>query len=142
MEPNVNESQGTHEQLETTAARAVEVTREQAGRAAEVVRGTTGNLQALLADALEDGAKALRERGGGEGRAAGGAAAGESRLARLPAGEVAVATALERSAMWLRENDLAELGTLARRQAREHPARTALIALGLGFLFGRAARRD
>jgi hypothetical protein len=107
------------------------------------VRGTTGNFQALLADALEDGAKALRGRVGGESEAgAGSAARPEPGLARLRASEVAAAAVLERSAMWLRENDLTELATLARRQLKEHPARTALLALGLGFVFGRASRRD
>jgi hypothetical protein len=141
MEPNANEPHGIAEQVESTTARAAQASREQVGRAAEVVRATAGNLQAVLADVLEDSAKALRGRAGAEGEDAGGAAASSSGRARLKAGEVAVAAALERSAMWLRENDLTELRTLAREQFREHPGRTALLALGVGFLFGRATRR-
>jgi hypothetical protein len=42
--------------------------------------------------------------------------------------------------MWLRENDLTKL-PLSRRQLEKHPGRTVLLALGVGFLFGRAGRR-
>jgi hypothetical protein len=48
---------------------------------------------------------------------------------------------MDRTAMWLRENDLTDLATLLQRELRERPGRVALVALGVGILVGRATRR-
>jgi hypothetical protein len=121
MERNANEPQGIAAQMKA-AAGMPEVVRDRAGQAVEAVRGTTGNLQAIVADLLDDSARTLHGRARGQG-------------------EVALAVALERSAMWLRENDLTELRAIVRTQLRDHPGRTALLALGAGVLIGRASRR-
>ena len=105
--------------------------------ALRATRGKAGDLQATLADRLDVGAEAIRERVG-EGEAAGPRARVPRRVASTG---VAVADTLEGSATWLRENELADLGTMLGRQLREHPGRTALLALGIGILLGRATRR-
>ena len=96
---------------------AVASAREKAGELVESTRGGAGNLQATLADRLE---------------------ASSSRAAQA---SPAVAQRMDRTAMWLRENELADIGSLLRRELRERPGRVALIALGLGILVGRASRR-
>jgi hypothetical protein len=47
----------------------------------------------------------------------------------------------DRPATWLREHDLTDLGGFVEQQLRERPGRTALIALVLGVVLGRAFRR-
>lgn len=103
------------------------------GGALEAVRGATGNVQATLADTLEAGASALRERLG---------TPNDSGVrARLGAAGGAVADRLESGALWLRENDITDLRELLAHQLEHHPGRTAVIALGLGVLIGRASKR-
>ena len=103
------------------------------GGALEVVRGVTGNVQATLADTLDAGASALRDRLG---------APNDSGVrARIGAAGGAVANRLESGALWLRENDITDLKELLGQQLEHHPGRTALIALGIGILIGRASKR-
>lgn len=107
------------------------------GGALDAVRGVTGNAQATLADTLDAGASALRDRLGvtGESPNDGGV------RARLGAAGGAVANRLESSALWLRENDISDLRALLAHQLENHPGRTAVIALGIGVLIGRASKR-
>ena len=105
-----------------------------------------GDLKAMAADRLVAGAQLLRQRMQQRGishAALAGGDAGVSQKARQRmsgAGE-AVAGGMDRTAMWLRESDLAGVGALLDRQLRQHPGRTALAALGIGFLLGRVSRR-
>jgi transposase len=101
------------------------------------VHAEVGDLQATVADTLESGAEAIRKRLGPKSRASG---AGGVRGHLTNAG-TAVAGRLDSSAYWLRENDLGDLGTFLHGQLKEHPGRTALIALGVGILIGRSSRR-
>ena len=104
-----------------------------AGGALQAVRGVTGNAQATLADTLDAGASALRDRL---------ATPNESGVrARLGTAGGAVANRLESGALWLRENDITDLRELLGHQLENHPGRTALIALGIGVLIGRASKR-
>ena len=107
------------------------------GGALEAVRGATGNVQATLADTLDAGASALRDRLGGTDTSPNGSGV----RARLGAAGGAVANRLESGAVWLRENDITDLKELIGHQLENHPGRTALIALGLGVLIGRASKR-
>ena len=110
--------------------------REQASGAAETVRRTTGNMQAGLADLLDSSAQVIRSRGNAASDAADGAM-GDGAAERLAASGEATAAVLERGAMWLRENDLSDLEERVTAQLREHPARTLLVAAGVGFLLSR-----
>jgi hypothetical protein len=106
------------------------------GGALDTVRGVTGNVQATLADTLDAGASALRER-----FATSDGSPNDSVRARLGAAGGAVATRLESGALWLRENDISDLKELLGHQLEHHPGRTALIALGIGVLIGRSSKR-
>jgi hypothetical protein len=103
------------------------------GGALDTVRGVTGNVQATLADTLDAGASALRERLGTPND--------EGLRGRLGATGGAVADRLESGALWLRENDITDLRELIGHQLEHHPGRMALIALGVGILIGRSSKR-
>lgn len=123
------------------------------GKLADVgstVRERAGTAKDKLADALESGAERLRNRahsGGDAGlgdaalagatSAGGTAIAGDGRVAQI---SDRVAGGMERSAEWLRDADLDSLKAGIEEQVREHPARTLLIAAGLGYLIGRSLR--
>lgn len=123
---------------------AADTVKEKASAGAQAVRDQLGNLRekattlkASLADKMDAGAQKLRQR------AATGAGETE-RLTAEPGGtqkvEHKVASGLESTATWLRETDLDSLRTDVENQVRSHPGRTLLIALGLGYLVGRAVR--
>ena len=90
------------------------------GEASGVAHDKIGDAQARVADAIESGADAIADKvfGGTWGL-----------------------EPVHRAAMWLRENDLADLSALLRRQLRTNPERVAVGALVVGFLFGRASKR-
>jgi ElaB/YqjD/DUF883 family membrane-anchored ribosome-binding protein len=114
--------------------------RDKLGGAAETVRAKTGNLQAQLADALDSSASAIRSRAAGATQSAQGD--GTSAAATVDAAPIAdtgeaVASMMERGAMWLRENDLSDLEDQLTHQLEHHPVRTLAIAAGIGFLISR-----
>ena len=121
--------------LAQKAQAAVAGARDTAGEVIDTTRGKAGDLQATLADKLEESASAVRDRSG---------VASETRARRsgkmAKAGE-ALAGRLDRTAGWLRENELADLKGLVQEEARARPGRTALIAVAIGFLLGRSFRR-
>jgi hypothetical protein len=107
------------------------------------VRERAGQAKNSLADALESGAERLRNRGGQQ--LAGSTGYGEGSVT-TDGGKVAeigerVAGGLQSSADWLREADLDGLRQGVEKQVRENPGRTLLIAVGLGYLLGKAFRR-
>jgi hypothetical protein len=112
------------------------------------VRERASNMKDSFADALESGADKLRQRihtkqtsgSGGEL-----AAATPSGSATMSEGRVAVvgdriAGGMQSTADWIRDADLDSLKTGVERQVKEHPGRTLLIAVGLGYLLGKAFR--
>jgi len=95
-----------------------------------------GSLTASLADSLEAGAEKLRQRGQNVGGAQGEGAA--TAVAGLEQYSGQLATGMQSTADWLREGDLkASIET----QVKEHPGRTLLIALGLGYVIGKSLRK-
>jgi ElaB/YqjD/DUF883 family membrane-anchored ribosome-binding protein len=113
------------------------------------VRDKAGNLKNTLADALESGAERLRERGGGAsgGQFAGASATGGTSSMvgdesnRLAQTTNQLAGGLQASADWLREADLDGLKSGIERQVKEHPGRSLAVAVGLGYLLGKAFRK-
>ena len=104
------------------------------------VKGKVQNLNASLADKLEQGADKLRQRSqGGQLAAAGsfGATTGTSDERMAQYGDKAAA-GLEGAADWLRNGDLK---ASVEEQVRTNPGRTLLIALGLGYVLGKALRK-
>ena len=106
-----------------------------------------GNLKNSLADALESGAERLRQRAAGGGQTAGAAATGGSagmvadRADRAADMSNQVAGGLQGAADWLRDADLDGLKSGLERQVKEHPGRTLAVAVGLGYLLGKAIRK-
>jgi hypothetical protein len=109
---------------------------ERVSGAMDSVRARSGNMQAGLADLLESSAQAIRSRGPSAADAAGGAV-GDGAAERLVQTGEATADLLERGAMWLRENDLSDIEARVTNQLERHPARTLLVAAGIGFLLSR-----
>jgi hypothetical protein len=107
---------------------------------ASSVKGKASNLPAMLADGLQAGADALRQR-----RSAIAGIDGSSTATADNSGIVAVtdsiATGMQSSAEWLRDADLDKIKDGVEKQVKEHPARTLLIALGAGYVLGKAFRR-
>ncbi|HEV7838866.1 MAG TPA: hypothetical protein VGO75_12425 [Gemmatimonadaceae bacterium] len=107
---------------------------------ASSVKGKASNLPGMLADGLQAGAEALRQR-----RTTIAGLDGSSAATADTSGIVAVtdslATGMQSSAEWLRDADLDKIKDGVEKQVKEHPARTLLIALGAGYVLGKAFRR-
>jgi hypothetical protein len=52
-----------------------------------------------------------------------------------------MAGGMQGAADWLRDADLDGLKTGLERQVKEHPGRTLAVAVGLGYLLGKAIRK-
>lgn len=146
----------TGSEAATGAAGFTDRARDLAGTAQEkladvgsTVRERAGTMKDSLADALESGADKLRQRvhtspsSGGGAQLAGATSAGA--VTTTDGGRVTVvgdrvADGMQSTADWLREADLDSLKTGVERQVKEHPGRTLLIAVGLGYLLGKAFR--
>ena len=119
----------------------------------ETVSGTstgagsgTSNLKGKIADALESGAERLRQQGAGGGQIAGAAATGGSATMvgednRLAQTSNQIAGGMQGAADWLRDADIDGLKSSIEQQVKEHPGRTLAIAIGVGYLLGKAFRR-
>lgn len=121
------------------------VARDKLGDVGSNARERASHLRDSLADTLEANAERLRQRGaagGGQLSAATGAGGvAVERDGRM--GEVAtkVAGGMDATAGWLREADFEGLKAGIETQVKEHPGRTLLIAVGLGYLIGKALRK-
>jgi hypothetical protein len=119
-------------------------TRDKLADVGGAVRDRASDIKDSLANALESGADKLRHRAPG-----GVVLAGEAGASRVSAGvdhrsdgvSDKVAGGMEATADWLREADLGSLSASIERQVKEHPGRTLLIAVGLGYLLGKALRK-
>ena len=108
------------------------------------VKEKAADLKSTLADKLEQGAEALRNRaqasgtGGQQFAGAAGTAAGLLGNEKVQGYSNQLAGGLQGAADMLRDGDIQ--ATLE-KQVRENPARTLLIALGLGYVIGKAVRK-
>jgi len=138
-----NESGG----IADRASSAMGTAKDKLADAGSTVRDKAGTLKTSLADALESGAEKLRQQGAGGGQVAGASATGGSAgmvsadTNRLADVSNQVAGGLQASADWLRDADLDGLKTGLERQVKEHPGRTLAVAVGLGYLLGKAIRK-
>ena len=110
------------------------------------VRDRAGTLKGTLADALESGAERLRQQGAGGGQIAGAAATSGSAAIiaddnRLGQASNQLAGGMQGAADWLREADLDNVKSGIERQVKEHPGRSLAVAVGLGYLLGKAFRK-
>ena len=102
------------------------------------IRDKTRDLQSSLADRLEQGAEKIRNRSQSP-TLAGATGDGSMSIATDERTKMQdnVARGMEKSADWLRNGDLkADI----EKQVRENPGRTLLVALGVGYLLGKAFR--
>jgi hypothetical protein len=126
---------------------AMGTAQEKLAGAGSTVRDKAGTLKHSLADALESGAERLRQQAAGGGQTAGAAATGGSvgmvsdQSNRMNEVSNQVAGGLQASADWLRDADLDGLKTGLERQVKDHPGRTLAVAVGLGYLLGKAIRK-
>lgn len=110
--------------------------REMAGERLGQAKEKATQLKATLADRLEAGASSLRQPQGGQQLAGANGATAESnpQLAQL---RTTGADAMQKTAEFLRTGDLK---TTVEEQMRTNPGRTLLIAVGLGYVLGKAIR--
>lgn len=114
--------------------------KEQFGKGKDKAVEMKSSLESTLAQKLETGAQKLRSRSASTGGAAyagvDGATAGASE--QVDRYGASLATGMERTADWLRDGDLK---ATVEQQVRQSPGRTLLIALGVGYLIGKAVKR-
>lgn len=106
------------------------------------VRQGAGTAKDKLADALSSGADKLRQRGG-RGQLSGSTGTADVTVSGDGINQVTdrVAGGMQATADWLRDADLDSMRAGVERQVKEHPGRTLLIAVGLGYLLGKAFRK-
>lgn len=102
-------------------------------------KGRASGIPAMIADGLQAGAEALRQRRAG-------ASTGSSVTALVNDPAIAavsdsLATGMQSGAEWLRDADMDKLKEGVENQVKEHPARSLFVALGAGFLLGKILRR-
>jgi len=107
--------------------------------ASGTIRSRASGIPAMIADGLQAGAEALRQRRSG-------ASTGSSVTALVNDPAIAavsdsLATGMQSGAEWLRDADMDKLKEGVEKQVKEHPARTLFVALGAGFLLGKILRR-
>jgi len=105
---------------------------------ASTVKQKASNLPALIADGLEAGANALRQN---KLATASDTAATAPSDSSITAVTDTLATGMQSSADWIRDADIEKLKSGVEKQVKEHPARSLLVALGAGYLIGKAFRR-
>ena len=103
-------------------------------------RDKINDTKSNIADKLETGAGTLRSRTreGAERVAAATSDLGTAATQRLQNYSDTVATRMERTAGWLRRRDAGDFTDNIVQQVQDHPVRTLLIAVGVGYLLGRS----
>jgi ElaB/YqjD/DUF883 family membrane-anchored ribosome-binding protein len=109
------------------------------------MREKAGSFKNTIADALESGAEKLRQQRTSSQTALTTAEAGaadtiaeENRLAQT---SHQIAGGMQGAADWLRDADLDGLKSGIERQVKDHPGRSLAIAVGVGYLLGKAFRK-
>jgi len=108
---------------------------------ASSVKDKASGLPALIADGLEAGASALRQNRAPALETSGSGSAAVTTDSSITAVTDTLATGMQSSADWIREADLEKIKSGVEKQVKEHPARSLLVALGAGYLIGKALRR-
>ena len=102
------------------------------------VRDKAVQLKSTLADKLDTSADTIRQRSRSVPQLAPAVGKADAAVSEtIGRSGDAVAARLERTADWLRDGDV---GAAIERQVQEHPGRTLLIALSVGYLLGRALK--
>lgn len=118
----------------------MEANKDESASIASSVKAKAAAIPSMLADGLEAGAEALRQRRPSSSGAEGSALT-ITKDPSITAVTDTLATGMQTSAEWLRDADLDKLKQGVEKQVKEHPARSLLVALGAGYLIGKALRR-
>jgi hypothetical protein len=143
MERTDREDTGTNTEAEQTRIGG-ETERGVSGRVrgvASSVKEKASGLPAMIADGLQAGAEALRQRRASMETSAPGSSVAITNDPSIAAVTDTLATGMQQSADWLRDADLDKLKEGVEKQVKEHPARSLLVALGAGYLIGKVLRR-
>lgn len=108
---------------------------------ASSVKDKAAAIPSMLADGLQAGAEALRQRRAPAGNAPPGSSVAVAEDSTIAAVTDTLATGMQSSADWLRDADIDKLKQGVEKQVKEHPARSLLVALGAGYLIGKILRR-
>jgi ElaB/YqjD/DUF883 family membrane-anchored ribosome-binding protein len=102
------------------------------------VKDKAVQLKSSLADKLDTSADTIRQRSHSVPQLAPAIGKADAAVSeKVGRTGDALAARLEKTADWLRDGDV---GAAIERQVQEHPGRTLLIALGVGYLVGRALK--
>lgn len=118
-----------------TAEKVIADVKGSISEAESTIQERAGQLKGSIADKLESGAESLRSRSASTGGLDNAVAATKDKVAG--AGD-RIATGMEQTAGWLRGADMASMQRGLEKQVKDNPARTLLIAAGVGWLLGRA----
>ena len=108
---------------------------------ASSVKDKASGLPSIIADGLEAGANALRQNRAPAGGTTGGSSVALTTDSSIEAVTDTLASGMQSSADWIRDADMDKIKAGVEKQVKEHPARTLLVALGAGYLIGKALRR-
>ncbi|MFL5510281.1 MAG: hypothetical protein ACJ79J_11895 [Gemmatimonadaceae bacterium] len=108
---------------------------------ASTVKDKASGLPSIIADGLEAGANALRQNRSSGAETTSGGSVALTNDSSISAVTDTLATGMQSSADWIRDADMDKLKAGVEKQVKEHPARTLLVALGAGYLIGKALRR-
>ena len=132
-------SEGSEERVDYTSGNSV---KDRVKGVASSVKGKASAIPSMLADGLEAGAEALRQRRSSTSLATtSGSSVSVADDSSIAAVTDTLASGMQSSAEWLRDADIDKLKQGVEKQVKEHPARSLLVALGAGYLIGKALRR-
>jgi len=106
--------------------------------AAASIKEKAADLPVTLADKLEAGADAIRPEHVPSTASGAGRLVNETKIARATD---SLANNMEAGAEWLRNADLNKMRDSIEQHVKEKPAQSLLIALGVGYLLGKALRQ-
>ena len=144
MEHNEHDTHGNHLSGDTSASEplsAYEPVADDGSSAREKLSG----FKNTIADALQSGAEKLRRQSAadhGSTSAEAGSAFAITEENRLSQTSNQLAGGMQGAADWIRDADLDGLKQGIERQVKEHPGRSLAIAIGVGYLLGKAFRRQ
>ena len=124
---------------ESKLQKGADTLRDKANQLTDQFRERTTTLKATLADKLEAGAERIRQKSSRPGEVVGENVSAETKGNLQNVGQK-VASGMENTADWIRNADIAAMRSGIENQVRTNPGRTLLIALGVGYVLGRALR--
>ena len=108
---------------------------------ASSVKDKAAGLPAIIADGLEAGANALRQNRAAAAETGSSGSVALTTDSSITAVTDTLASGMQSSADWIRDADMDKIKAGVEKQVKEHPARSLLVALGAGYLIGKALRR-